>query len=366
MNLLDKPIRLVLLFCGQSCEHEVSVTSACSVAAAVDQHRYDVRYIGISKQGRWRLLSNPQPVFSRSEVLDDEGDAVWVDHNRGGFMTTTGSQGAVAADVVFPVLHGTRGEDGSVQGLLELAGLAYIGSGIGGSAVGMDKSLTKRVLQARAIPQLPYLVYSHRQWQTQMTWCLQQVNHNLQWPLFVKPCSQGSSIGVARVEEEETLCQAVTAASQYDQYVLIEQAATGCREIECAVLGNDAPRASIAGEIRPGQGFYDYRAKYQEESTELLVPAQLSAAQTARVQQLAVAVFQAVGAADLARVDFFVDTEDNRFYVNEINTLPGFTPISMYPRLWRETGVSYPELIDTLVALAIQRQQQQARLRQVL
>jgi len=359
--------RLALLFGGQSCEHEVSVVSAKSVASAVDKDRFELLYIGISKQGQWRLLDTLTTIFEGSEVRADEGVAVWVDHNQGGGLLVGAAAGPrIPVDVVFPVLHGTRGEDGSVQGLLELAGIPYVGSGIGGSAVGMDKSLTKQVLQAQAIPQLPYLVFSSSRWCALMQNCLTQVNEKLQWPVFVKPCSQGSSIGVARAGNELELCEAVNTACQYDLHFIIEQAATGCREIECAVLGNEPVRASVPGEIRPLQGFYDYRAKYQDDSAELVVPAKLTSFQIERVQKLAVQVFKAIGAADLARIDLFVDTENNLFYVNEINTMPGFTPISMYPRLWQETGVNYTLLIDTLVSLAQSRSRKMSKLRQVL
>jgi len=360
-------VRLALLFGGQSCEHEVSVMSAQSVAKAVDSNRYALLFIGVSKQGRWRLLDDPQQVFAHSRVREEDGISIWVDHNQGGgFMLKPGADSQIPVDVVLPVLHGTHGEDGSIQGLLELAGIAYVGSGISGSAVGMDKSLTKQVLQAENIPQLPYRVYAARQWQAQTAACLQQLTDALPWPVFVKPCSQGSSVGVSRADNTQQLLAAVDLACRYDRRFIIEQAATGCREIECAVLGNDPVRVSLPGEIRPRQGFYDYRAKYQDDSAELLVPAPLHSAQVARVQQLTVQVFDAIGAADLARVDFFVDTKNDLFYVNEINTLPGFTPISMYPRLWWESGISYPELIDTLVELALQRQRQASELQQVL
>ncbi|HED15020.1 MAG TPA: D-alanine--D-alanine ligase, partial [Gammaproteobacteria bacterium] len=230
----------------------------------------------------------------------------------------------------------------------------------------MDKSLTKQVLQAHSIPQLPYLVFSHEQWQAQTLTCVEQVNNALRWPVFVKPCSQGSSVGVVMACDERELLQAVNVACQYDFHFIIEQAATGYREIECAVLGNDPSRVSVPGEIRPRQGFYDYRAKYQDDSAELVVPAQLNSAQVERVQELAIQVFKAVGAADLARVDFFVDTKNDLFYINEINTMPGFTPISMYPRLWQETGIDYASLIDSLVSLAQSRHRKMSGLRQVL
>jgi len=365
--MTEDRIRLALLFGGQSCEHEVSVISACSVTEAVDENRYTLLFIGISKQGQWRLLDDPGAIFERSEVRSDDGEAIWVDHNRGGgFMRSPATGDRIAVDVVFPVLHGTGGEDGSVQGLLELAGIPYVGSGISGSAVGMDKSLTKQILQARGISQLPYLVYSNRQWQGQLSTCLQQVNATMKWPVFVKPCSQGSSVGVTCAGDEQGLLEAVIDACQYDLRFIIEQAATACREIECAVLGNDPVRASVIGEIRPHHGFYDYRAKYEDDSAQLVVPAQLKTDQIKQVQKLAIQVFKAVGAVDLARVDFFVDTSNNQFYVNEINTMPGFTPISMYPRLWQEAGISYSSLIDTLVDLALDRQHQMAGLRQVL
>jgi len=364
---MAEKIRLGLLFGGRSCEHEVSVTSARSMLAALDVSKYEITLIGIAKDGQWRVATDAARLPAAAD--GDEGLPVLLDYaagrallpkggaalptNRG--ATVTASNPLTRLDVVFPLLHGPFGEDGTVQGLLELAGVPYVGSGVVGSAVGMDKAMMKRVFRAEGLPLLEYLVVPRQRLERHLDAVRAEAQAALGYPMFAKPASLGSSVGVHRIGSREEFAAAVRDAASFDEKILLEAAAPHAREIECAILGNDAPEASVLGEIVPGGEFYDYRAKYVDDTSRLVIPAALSAQATASIRRLALEAFAAIDAKGLARVDFFVDRRDETIYVNEINTMPGFTPISMYPKLWDASGVPYPELIDRLIGLALER-----------
>ncbi|MBT6273248.1 MAG: D-alanine--D-alanine ligase [Chromatiales bacterium] len=350
--------RLAVLFGGRSAEHEVSVNSARSVLEYVDRQRYEVTLIGIDKQGIWRVLDGFSNSIASGEMESDSAPTVLVDHGNGQSLVVQhhdGRRERLPIDVVFPVLHGPHGEDGTVQGLLELAGLPTVGSGVAGSAVAMDKELAKRVFKAEGLAQLDYMVVRRQRWRERADIVLIEIEGRLGLPVFAKPARLGSSVGVSRADDRESLRAAIDEAARYDNKIIVEAAALGCREVECSVLGYETPEASIPGEIVPCNDFYDYEAKYLAENSELLIPAPLSEAATAQIQALAVAAFRAVGANGLARVDFFVCGDDESIFLNEINTMPGFTPTSMYPKLWAASGLEYGALIDRLIELALER-----------
>jgi D-alanine-D-alanine ligase len=361
-------VRVAVLFGGRSCEHEVSVVSARSVIAAIDRQRYDVVMIGIDKSGRWLCAHDAQRLLGRDVVAGDDLVPVSLDYPGGGQLVAAGSGSGdrQSIDVVFPLLHGPFGEDGTVQGLLELAGVAYVGAGVGGSAVGMDKELSRRVFAAEGLPQVEYTVVRRHRWERERESACAEIESRFPYPVFVKPVSLGSSIGVAKAHDGAQLRAGIDAAAQYDYKIMVEAAAQNCREVEVAVLGNEEPEASVPGEIVPGHEFYDYSDKYLDDRSRLIVPARLGPAMTEQVRNLAVRAFRAVEGAGLARVDFFVDPNDQAVWINEINTMPGFTPISMFPRLWQASGLSYPQLVDRLIELALARHRDRQRTRTAL
>jgi D-alanine-D-alanine ligase len=367
---MNRKLRLGILFGGRSAEHEVSLASARNVIAAVDPEKYDVVPIAITKQGRWRVGELP-PGASTVPALESiakHGAEVSPAGNPGGLDNLLPARGSVAAqgsrklDVIFPVLHGTFGEDGTVQGLLELADVAYVGAGVLGSAVGMDKDVMKRLFRERGLPIVPYLSLRRVDIQVNMRATCQAVEKKFRYPVFVKPANLGSSVGVSKAGTRKELEKALEMARDFDSKILVEKAIVG-REIECAVLGNEEPIASLPGEVIPGGEFYDYAAKYLDDSSQVIVPAILTRAQTQRVQQLAVAAFQAVECSGMGRVDFFLEKKTGRIFVNEINTIPGFTAISMYPKMWEASGLPYQQLIDRLIELAIKRHREKTRTR---
>jgi D-alanine-D-alanine ligase len=342
-------IRLVVLFGGRSAEHEVSCTTAVSVLQALDPARYDVVPVGITQDGRWVLAEEAAKVLAAGgpaalpAALSAEGPAVE--------PLATVEGGAGGPTVVVPLLHGPFGEDGTVQGLLELAGVPYVGSGVLGSAAAMDKDTAKRLAEQAGLPQARWI--GVREWDVD-SGLAATVERELGWPVFVKPSNMGSSVGVSRATGPDELEAAVRTALGFDEWLVIEEAVQG-REIEVAVLGDHPPRASVPGEIRPSREFYDYEDKYAGDGAEVLVPAPLTDAEVAEVQGLALAAFAAVRAEAMARVDFFYEEGGRGFLLNEVNTIPGFTPISVYPKAWAASGVSYPELLDRLVQLALDR-----------
>lgn len=354
-------LRVGVLFGGRSGEHEVSLASAASVIRALDPEKYEALPIGISKEGRWRVgegaqESLPEVLRSGQEVVlaPDPGAATLMPRGH------TGHGSGLQVDVVFPVLHGTFGEDGTVQGLLELAGLPYVGAGVLGSAVGMDKDVQKRLFRQAGLPVADSLAILRSAWEREADQVLRHVVKKFRFPVFVKPATLGSSVGMTKVRHRRGLPAALNAASEFAQKILVERAIDG-REIEVSVLGNEDPKASLPGEIVPHREFYDYTAKYLEEGTKLIIPAKLEKGKVARFQELAVRAFRAIDCAGMARVDFFLERRTGRIYVNEINTIPGFTSISMYPKLWEASGISYRELIDRLIRLALEQHREKAR-----
>ncbi len=357
-----------MVFGGRSNEHAISCVTAGSVLAAMDPERYDVVPIGVTGDGRWVLESNDparlaidsadklpevDPTRATVALATDAGSSELVVHEAASVPRTLGE-----VDAVFPLLHGPWGEDGTIQGLLEMADVRYVGAGVLSSAIGMDKHFMKIVFQAAGLPVLPYAVISPRAWEVDRAACVESVG-SLRYPVFVKPCRGGSSIGISKVHGPSGLEAAVDEARRHDPKVIVEVAAEGAREVECGVLQalDGAPEASVVAEIKVDSSheFYDFAAKYlPEEHTDLRVPAELPEQVTAQVRELSVKAFAALSCEGLARVDFFVLPEQ-RVVINEINTMPGFTPSSMFPRMWAESGVSYPELVDRLIQLALRR-----------
>jgi D-alanine-D-alanine ligase len=359
-----RKLRVGILFGGRSGEHEVSLSSAASILGALDPAKYEVIPIGITREGRWLVgssadkllpgvLQHGRPVTAS---VDPAGPKLIPLNSR---PASTGA-GSREIDVVFPVLHGTFGEDGTVQGLLELADIPYVGAGVLGSAAAMDKDVMKRLFRDAGLPVVPWLLFLRREWQEGAAGVRRAIRKKLRLPLFVKPANLGSSVGISKVHRARELGPAMELAGQYDRKILVENGVDG-REIECSVLGNDRPQASVPGEVVPVNEFYDYEAKYVKEGSELIIPARLTPRQTRQVQELAIRAFQAVDGAGMARVDLLLERKTGNFFVNEINTIPGFTSISMYPKLWEASGVSYTELVDRLIALALERHQEKAR-----
>lgn len=362
---MSNRIRLGVLFGGRSGEHEVSLTSAASVIKALDPAKYEVVPIGITREGHWRLGSGALKLLP--EVLEAGQPVVPSADPSGPKLIPLDSSASPpdsqpAIDVVFPVLHGTFGEDGTVQGLLELADVPYVGAGVLASAAGMDKDVMKRLFRDLGLPVVPWVLVRREDWERDPAQVHKGIENRLRYPLFVKPANLGSSVGISKVRRARELPTALSLAAQYDRKILVEKS-VNAREIECSVLGNDNPQASVPGEVVPVNEFYDYEAKYVKEGSELIVPAKLSARQTKRVQELAIGAFKAIDCAGMARVDFLLDRRTGKIYVNEINTIPGFTPISMYPKLWEASGLPYPKLLDRLIELALERHREKTRTR---
>jgi D-alanine-D-alanine ligase len=359
----ERRLRLALIFGGRSAEHEVSCVSAASVVEALDTGRYEVVPIGIDKQGRWHLLQGPPALPAGATELPavepEAGSEIALSQDPGSRELVGRNGRREPVDVAFPILHGPFGEDGTIQGLLELAGVPYVGAGVMASAVGMDKGVQKVLFRAAGLPLVPHEVVLEREWREDPE-SVEARAEALGVPLFVKPATLGSSVGITKVKTLADLQGAMEEALRFTRKVLVELAMEGAREIECAVLGNDDPVASVPGEILPAGEFYDYRSKYLDDSTRLEVPAKLSAEVVEEVQRMAVTAFRAIDCTGMARVDFFL-VDDERVILNEINTIPGFTNVSMYPRMWEASGLSYPELVDRLVQLAIERHEAEAK-----
>lgn len=365
MSSKQPKIRVAVLFGGKSGEHEVSLASARSVMAALDKTKYDIVPVGIDRTGRWITSGDPMALLSaggpESAALpagaQEQPGETALTPTQGRELVPGASHGRFpVVDVVFPVLHGTYGEDGTIQGLLELADLAYVGADVLGSAVGLDKEIQKAVLQAKGLPIVPYLSALRSRWQREPEAVMAEIEARFAYPVFIKPANAGSSVGVSKAHNRQELARGLELAARFDRKLLVETA-VDAREIECSVLGNDDPIASVPGEVIPCHEFYDYSAKYIEEDSDLQIPAHLTPEQTRQVQDLAVRAFRAIDCAGMARVDFFLERGTGRLYVNELNTIPGFTQISMYPKLWEATGIPYPELLDRLIQLAIERRE---------
>jgi len=367
---MSKKTRVGVLFGGRSCEHEVSVTSARSFMEAIDADKYEVILIGISKEGRWLIADDAQRLLGAGVVEGDDLLPVVLDYPGSHELVVQGRDNLQVAnqaiDVIFPILHGPYGEDGTIQGLLELAGIPYVGAGVVGSAVGMDKEMTRRVFRAEGLPQVDYAVIRRSRWERDPEAVRLEVESRLPYPVFIKPVNLGSSVGVTKAHDPEEFRKGVDEAASFDYKIMVEAEAVDCREVEVAVLGNEEPQASVVGEIVPCNEFYDYDAKYIDEDSELIIPARISSETTEKIRQMALDVFRVVESAGLSRVDFFVSRQDESIYVNEINTIPGFTPISMYPKLWAASGISYAELIDRLIQFAIERHRDKQKTRTAL
>jgi D-alanine-D-alanine ligase len=356
----EKRLRVGVLFGGRSGEHEVSLISAASVIQALDPEKYEAIPIGITKEGRW-LAGTAAHKMLPDILLFGERVMLSADPNVAALVPVSDSRpDALRVDVVFPVLHGTYGEDGTVQGLLDLAGLPFVGSGVLGSAVGMDKDMQKRLFLQAKLPVGDFLAITRAAWEKSRGKVLSAIRKKFRFPVFVKPATLGSSVGMTKAHDAKELAAAMDLAAEFAQKILVERAIRG-REIEISVLGNEDPKASIPGEIVPHREFYDYAAKYLEEGTRLLIPAKLNRAQVKRFQEFAVRGFRALECLGMARVDFFLEHRTNRILLNEINTIPGFTSISMYPKLWEASGLSYRNLLDRLIELALAQHREKQR-----
>ncbi len=357
----NKRLRVGVIFGGRSGEHEVSLASAASVIRALDPEKYEAVPIGISKEGRWMVGAPAQKMLG--EVLKC-GQPVYLPPDPTGAalvpVAPTAQHPSIALDVIFPVLHGTFGEDGTVQGLLELAGIPYVGAGVLASSVGMDKDVQKRLFEYEGIPIVPFVAVHRSEWERERPKVLRAIKKKFTFPVFVKPATLGSSVGMSRVKNMKELPAAIDLAAEFALKIMVERAVTA-REIEVSVLGNDDVRASVPGEILPHREFYDYTAKYLEEGTRLLIPAPLTKKQVRIFQDFAVRAFRAIEGTGLARCDFFLERRTGKIFINELNTIPGFTSISMYPKMWEASGLPYPQLIDRLIELAFELHGEKAR-----
>ncbi len=348
---------LGLVFGGRSVEHEVSLVSAKAILSHLDREKYDVVPIGVTRDGRWLTAGDARAFLEVGMKTAGRRAALTGDPSVGGLVPIEGKNGPVRLDVVFPLVHGPGGEDGTLQGLLELADLPYVGSGVLGSSLGMDKAAMKAAFLAAGLASTEYLLVPRHRIETDLNGVAREVADRIGFPCFTKPSNGGSSVGVTKVKRADMLAAGLLAAAEYDRRVIIERA-VDAQEVECAVLGNEAPEASVVGEIVPCNEFYDYSAKYLEEGTDLIIPARIAPAQTETVRRMSLEAFRALDCAGMARVDFFVRKSDGAVLINEINTIPGFTPISMYPRLWKASGLEFGALVDRLIELAMERHEQ--------
>ena len=380
-------MRVGILYGGRSGEHEVSLASAAAVFANLDRARYEPVAIRIEKDGRWALADRPPTATSAAAVIEQArleaarparpgrevhmiarpSDETMLSIDRASSPASVEPARAVVTglnlDVIFPVLHGPYGEDGTIQGLLELANVPYVGAGVLASSVGMDKAMMKVVFSAAGLPICPYRTVLRRTWDTRRDDLLRELERELRFPMFVKPANLGSSVGISKAKNASGLADAIDLAGSYDRKIVIEAAVPEAREIECAVLGNDEQITSVPGEVIPSREFYDYEAKYSDEGSRTIIPADLPAATVKDVQRLSVAAFQAIDCSGMARVDFLLSRASGAVFVNEVNTIPGFTTISMYSKMWAASGLSYPELLDRLIALAQERHAEKQQLR---
>jgi D-alanine-D-alanine ligase len=381
-----KRLRVGVLYGGRSGEHEVSLASAAAVFANLDKKRYEAVPIRIEKDGRWCLADRAPTAMAAADVIEQsrleaarpvrsgrevhmiarpsEETVLSIDRlaaraDDGGRATVTG----LNLDVIFPVLHGPYGEDGTIQGLLELANVPYVGAGVLASAVGMDKGTMKLVFAANGLPVCPYRVVLRHEWHAGRDETVRMLEGALGYPMFVKPANLGSSVGISKAKSADGLAKAIDIAGAFDRKIVVEAAVPDAREIECAVLGNDRPEASVAGEVIPAGEFYDYEAKYIDDRSQVIIPAALDEKTTAEVRRLSLAAFRAIDGAGMARVDFLLARGTGEIFLNEVNTIPGFTTISMYSKLWAASGLEYPALLDRLIALALERHAEKQQLR---
>lgn len=360
---MGKRIRVAVLFGGKSGEHEVSLHSAASVIKAMDPARYEVIPVGITKLGHWCFAREALPMIAEKiekEVVDQLQADLPTLASKGGGSLPVLAPGEF--DVVFPVLHGTYGEDGTIQGMLEIAQIPYVGAGVLASSVGMDKAMAKKIFEQEGLPQGKYVYFLKSEVGKQLDQVVGEVEEQLGYPCFVKPANLGSSVGISKAKDRQTLIDALQLAVLYDRKVVVEEFIPA-HEVEVAVLGNDEPEASVPGEIVFSNEFYDYKAKYLDGKSVMRIPAELPAKTAETVRKLAVQTFKAIDCSGLARVDFFIRKDSGKVLINEINTMPGFTPFSMYANLWKHSGLSYSELISRLIELALERYQERAELK---
>lgn len=365
--MAEKKLRVGVVFGGRSGEHEVSLASAKAIIENLDRNKYDVIPIGITKAGTWLLGTNPEQLLAAGQ--DVSQSATEEQHETTTAVTLTGDptvrrliplqpsehlRDNGTLDVIFPVLHGTYGEDGTLQGLLEMANVPYVGCGVLGSALGMDKEKMKMVFQSVGLPIADYVVYRRNQWERTPEEIMDAIEQRLGHPNFVKPANLGSSVGISKAHNRTELLHAINLAAEYDRKIIIEKN-INCREMECAIMGNDEPLTSVVGEVIASNEFYDYRAKYIDDKSQVIIPANISPEASKIVRNQAIQAFLALDLSGLARVDFFLEKETSQVYINEVNTMPGFTQISMYSKLWQASGVSYPEMLNRLIELAQER-----------
>ena len=382
-----KRLRVGVLYGGRSGEHEVSLASAAAVFAHLDRARYEPVPIRIEKDGRWSIAERPPATMSAGEVIEQarleahrppragrevhliahpSAETILSIDRLPAARGSDGNQALVTGlnlDVIFPVLHGPFGEDGTMQGLLELANVPYVGAGVLASAVGMDKGMMKVVFAAHGLPVCPYTVVRGHEWDGRREGIVAELERALGYPMFVKPANLGSSVGISKAKNAASLAEAMDLARTFDRRIIVEAAVMDAREIECAVIGNDDPEASVPGEVIPAREFYDYEAKYIDDASQTVIPADLPAATAETIRRLSIEAFQAIDCAGMARVDFLVSRRDGAIFVNEVNTIPGFTTISMYAKMWTASGVAYPALLDRLIALALERHAARQQLR---
>jgi D-alanine-D-alanine ligase len=381
-----KRLRVGVLYGGRSGEHEVSLASAAAVFAHLDRTRYEPVPLRIEKDGRWSLADRHPTAVSAAEVIEQArleaarptrggrevhlvarpSEETILSIDRGVTARLDEGQAVVTGlnlDVIFPVLHGPYGEDGTIQGLLELANVPYVGAGVLASAVGMDKGMMKLVFAARDLPVGPYRVVLRHEWERDREGLAAAFESALRFPMFVKPANLGSSVGISKAKDREGLAAAMDLAGSFDRKIVIEAAVPEAREIECAVLGNDNPQASVAGEVVPSREFYDYEAKYLDDGSKVIIPADLPPDAMAEIQRLSIEAFKAIDGAGMGRVDFLLARRTGEVFLNEVNTIPGFTTISMYSKLWAASGIEYPALLDRLVSLALERHAEKQQLR---
>lgn len=361
---MSEKLNVAVIFGGQSGEHEVSLASAASVIEALNPAKYNVIPIGITKSGGWltsgdamkRLLAAPEDDPKTTTKPAEAKELHLLPLEKGSGKANPSN----TLDVAFPVLHGPYGEDGTVQGLLELAGIPYVGAGVLASSVGMDKEKMKTLFAHRGLPQVNYTSFLRKHWEADAIKIVENIEEEIGYPVFVKPCNLGSSVGISKAKGRRELKQSVNLACGYDRKIIVEEGLE-CREVECSVLGNDEPQASLAGEIVPKREFYDYEAKYTEGLSEIIIPAPIDQTLMTRARKIALEAFKAIDCCGMARVDLFLEKDSKNIYLNEINTIPGFTSTSVYARLWEATGIGYSQLLDRLIELALERHQEKKR-----
>jgi D-alanine-D-alanine ligase len=363
---MKKRIRVGVIFGGRSSEHEVSLVSATSVIQALDKDKYEVIPIGITKQGKWLSSSQTLALLKYGKGLDRIPERVLLPDPTQKGLVEFRSDGVSTTykplDVVFPVLHGPYGEDGTIQGLLDLANIPYVGAGVLGSALGMDKIVQKQIFERIGLPVAEYRAFLLKEYQHSPRFWVREIEEAFSYPCFIKPANLGSSVGITKAHTRKQLQKGIVEAGRYDRKILVERGIENAREIECSVLGNDDPRVSVPGEVVPSNEFYDYDAKYVDGKSRIIIPAELPAKVTKKIQELAVKAFKAIDCSGMARVDFLVTRTRYEIYICEVNTIPGFTSISMYPKLWEASGLPYPKLLDVLIELAIERHRERNKL----